>query len=111
LSTIIATHSRIPISSDTLVELGPLGKGAGGVVLKALHTPSMTVLALKCVDISDRGKRHQLVKELKELDSTVSDYIVRFYGAYFDRKSFLYHPLATGICLLISNNKRYDGDV
>ena len=85
------------------VELGVLGRGAGGMVLRAMHAPTTTVLALKCqrsrlhdttllalmsfcagVDISDRGKRHQLVSELKEFASTDSDFIVKFYGAYFD---------------------------
>jgi hypothetical protein len=77
-----------------MVELGTLGRGAGGTVLAAMHTTTNTVVALKCtelltsfdrcapgshrfwrccagVDISDRAKRHQLIKELKEFATTV----------------------------------------
>jgi hypothetical protein len=31
-----------------MVELGTLGRGAGGMVLAAMHTTTNTVVALKC---------------------------------------------------------------
>eukprot|EP00456_Euglypha_rotunda_P001367 TRINITY_DN10251_c0_g1_i4.p1 TRINITY_DN10251_c0_g1~~TRINITY_DN10251_c0_g1_i4.p1 ORF type:complete len:264 (-),score=58.58 TRINITY_DN10251_c0_g1_i4:22-813(-) len=45
------------ISASNLVELGTLGRGASGRVLKVFHTPSATVLALKCISIGDKHKR------------------------------------------------------
>ena len=80
-----AANSRphLDISDDTILEMGLLGRGAGGKVLKSLHKPSLTVVALKCIDVSDKNKRAQLLKELKELDTEYSAYIVAFYGAYY----------------------------
>jgi hypothetical protein len=56
---------HLDISDATLVEMGLLGRGAGGKVMKCLHQSSLTVVALKCIDVSDKGKRAQLLKELK----------------------------------------------
>jgi hypothetical protein len=73
------------LTSANLVEMGVLGKGASGVVLKVLHKPSLSVLALKVIDVADKNKRGQVLKELKELDSTESSpHIVDFYGAFYD---------------------------
>ena len=74
---------HLDISDDTILEMGLLGRGAGGKVLKSLHKPSLTVVALKCIDVSDKNKRAQLLKELKELDTEYSAHIVAFYGAYY----------------------------
>eukprot|EP00808_Paulinella_micropora_P015683 g16352.t1 len=72
------------ISSDTLVQLGVLGKGASGRVLKCFHVPSSQIIALKCIDIGDKGKRDQMMKELEQFSSTNTPYIVSFYGAFFE---------------------------
>ena len=74
---------HLDITDDTILEMGLLGRGAGGKVLKSLHKPSLTVVALKCIDVSDKSKRAQLLKELKELDTEYSAHIVAFYGAYY----------------------------
>ena len=74
---------HLDITDDTILEMGLLGRGAGGKVLKSLHKPSLTVVALKCIDVSDKNKRAQLLKELKELDTEYSAHIVAFYGAYY----------------------------
>lgn len=74
---------HLDLSDATVVEMGLLGRGAGGKVLKSLHKPSMTVIALKCIDVSDKAKRAQLLKELKELDTAYCPHIVAFYGAYY----------------------------
>jgi serine/threonine protein kinase len=47
----------------------------------------MTIIALKCVDIGDKSKRDQLMRELLHLDNTKHAYIVAFYGAFFDNGS------------------------
>ena len=77
------SRPHLDISDDTILEMGLLGRGAGGKVLKSLHKPSLTVVALKCIDVSDKNKRAQLLKELKELDTEYSAHIVAFYGAYY----------------------------
>ena len=41
--------------------LGALGRGASGVVWRALHLPSLTLLAVKSIPCFDQLKRHQLV--------------------------------------------------
>ena len=74
---------HLDISEATILEMGLLGRGAGGKVLKSIHRPSLTIIALKCIDVSDKGKRSQLLKELKELDAAYCPHIVAFYGAYY----------------------------
>jgi hypothetical protein len=65
------------------IELGSVGKGACGVVRRALHTPSLRVVALKEISVYDKDKRRQFVKELTALGSVASPYICGFAGAFF----------------------------
>ena len=78
-----ADRPHLAISDATILEMGLLGRGAGGKVLKSIHKPSLTVVALKCIDVSDKAKRAQLLKELAELDTAYCPHIVAFYGAYY----------------------------
>ena len=78
-----ADRPHLDISEATILEMGLLGRGAGGKVLKSIHRPSLTLVALKCIDVGDKGKRAQLLKELKELDAAYCPHIVAFYGAYY----------------------------
>ena len=51
-----------------MLELGFLGRGAGSVeVVKALHFPSMRMVAVKKVPINDPGKLAQAIHELEQL--------------------------------------------
>ena len=43
------------------------GKGAGGIVYKAVHVPSLRIVAIKKIAVFDQDKRHQMVRELKAL--------------------------------------------
>ncbi len=53
---------------DNLLELGFLGRGAGSVeVVKALHFPSMRMVAVKKVPIDDPAKLAQAIHELDQL--------------------------------------------
>lgn len=53
---------------DNLLELGFLGRGAGSVeVVKALHFPSMRMVAVKKVPIDDPLKLAQAIHELEQL--------------------------------------------
>ena len=52
---------------DELVILRRLGAGAGGVVHKAVHVPSLTVVAVKKIRVFDKSEMRQMRKELEAL--------------------------------------------
>ena len=52
---------------DELIVLHKLGAGAGGVVHKAVHVPTMTMVAVKRIRLFDRSELRQMSKELKAL--------------------------------------------
>lgn len=51
--------------------LNELGQGAGGKVYKALHVPTLKLVAVKMVRLYDKNKRHQMVRELKSLYANI----------------------------------------
>ncbi|OQR95351.1 Voltage-gated Ion Channel (VIC) Superfamily [Thraustotheca clavata] len=55
-----------------LIKLGVLGKGASGVVHKALHVPSLLLVAIKVIPVFENEKRHQLIAEVKTLYNNMS---------------------------------------
>lgn len=64
---------------------GPtIGAGAAGRVYIAEHIPSQRPMAMKVVNVYDKQRRNQLLKELETLSTHVSRYLVRFYGAFYD---------------------------
>lgn len=64
---------------------GPtIGAGAAGRVYLAEHLPSEKTMAMKVVNVYDKEKRNQLLKELETLSTHISRYLVRFYGAFYD---------------------------
>lgn len=60
-----------------------IGRGASSYVRRACHVPTNTVLALKTINICDRGRRQQLTKEVKALYDANCPNLVGFYGAFF----------------------------
>ncbi|KAJ8525701.1 hypothetical protein ON010_g15413 [Phytophthora cinnamomi] len=97
---------------ENLERVKEIGRGASGVVYKAIHIPTLKVVAVKDVPVYGRGQRRQMVRELHALysnlvpmadnDSPVpqypapvkstskpkakpSPYIVSFYDAFVDR--------------------------
>jgi serine/threonine protein kinase len=72
---------------NDLLDLGSVGKGACGVVRRALHMPSLRIVASKQINIFDNDKRHQLIKELKALGAVHSPYIVGFMSAFYNEGS------------------------
>ena len=44
-----------------------LGKGASSLVRRAVHKPSQAQLAVKIINVFDKGKRDQLLRELRTL--------------------------------------------
>lgn len=64
---------------------GPtIGAGAAGRVYLAEHMPSKRTMAMKVVNVYEKEKRNQLLKELETLTTHISRYLVRFYGAFYD---------------------------
>lgn len=68
------------VTKKNVVEISVLGRGAGGVVTEAIHFPSLTVVAVKNVDSTDKSKRSQLIRELYVLRSIVSPHLIAYYG-------------------------------
>lgn len=68
-STLNITEAR---GSDFL-EIGALGTGASGVVVEALHIPTMTIVALKMLPIYSSEKRQQVSRELAVLYKNLSE--------------------------------------
>ncbi|CEM34871.1 unnamed protein product [Vitrella brassicaformis CCMP3155] len=65
-----------------------IGRGASGAVIKAFHKPRNEWVALKEIKIEDRGKRHQLLGDLKGMvQAKGCQFLVEFIGAYIERAS------------------------
>jgi serine/threonine protein kinase len=54
-------------AQDELLRLCVLGKGASGIVYKAVHVPTLRLVAIKKIAVFDEDKRNQMVRELKAL--------------------------------------------
>lgn len=54
-------------NASTLIRLEQLGKGAGGVVYKAVHAETLQLVAIKEILMHNKGRRRQLASELKVL--------------------------------------------
>lgn len=68
-----------------LETLGELGRGASGVVYKARHTPSGTIVAVKQVPILEKPKRDQIVSELRIMRQHLAcPWLVPLYNAFYD---------------------------
>eukprot|EP00829_Urostomides_striatus_P017094 TRINITY_DN5801_c0_g1_i1.p1 TRINITY_DN5801_c0_g1~~TRINITY_DN5801_c0_g1_i1.p1 ORF type:complete len:138 (+),score=25.47 TRINITY_DN5801_c0_g1_i1:33-446(+) len=60
-----------------------LGKGAAGVVMRALHKPTGNMLAIKTINVYERDRRHQLLNDLRAFISSTCPFLVKFHGAFF----------------------------
>eukprot|EP00622_Pseudochattonella_farcimen_P006863 FR742734.1.p1 GENE.FR742734.1~~FR742734.1.p1 ORF type:complete len:329 (+),score=29.23 FR742734.1:62-988(+) len=71
------------IAYDEL-ELGEIiGKGSTSMVIKARHTPTGQVLALKVISMFEKSKREQLMMEITTLYNASCPSLITFYGAYY----------------------------
>ncbi|CDW78251.1 mitogen-activated protein kinase kinase 6-like [Stylonychia lemnae] len=61
-----------------------IGNGASGYVYKALHKPSGRYLAIKSINAFDKGKRHQLINDLRSLSKNSCPFLVEFCGALYE---------------------------
>lgn len=63
-----------------------VGRGASSVVHRARHKPTGTMIVLKILRnvIAERGKRHQLMREIEALyDADDCACLIKFYGAFY----------------------------
>ena len=69
---------------DELAVVGACGKGAGGVVQKAVHLPTGTFLAVKVVQMNVQPEiRKRIIGELRALHDARCPYVVAYRGAFF----------------------------
>ena len=72
------------VSLDELAVVGACGKGAGGVVQKAVHIPTGTFLAVKIVQMNVQPEiRKRIIGELRALHDARCPYVVAYRGAFF----------------------------
>lgn len=72
---------EVKISSDEVKILNKLGSGAAGSVHRAVYKGKE--IAVKIINIFERSKRHQLLKEIRSLSKIKSEYVAEFVGAFF----------------------------
>ena len=66
------------------LEIGEmLGRGASSVVLHGYHRPTGTYLALKVINLLDKNKRDQLIREICSLFDADCPSIITFFGAFY----------------------------
>lgn len=67
------------------LEMGEiLGQGASSLVRRAVHTPSGKQLAVKILNVFDKSKREQLMRELRTLYSSQFPWLVSFHECLYD---------------------------
>ena len=64
-----------------------IGRGCSSVVLKSKHIPSNTPLALKVINMHNKGKREQMMREITALFDAQCPCLVKFYGAFYREAS------------------------
>lgn len=60
-----------------------IGRGASSVVLHGLHVPTGTQLGLKVINMFDKSKRDQLIREICCLYDAQCPSVITFYGAFY----------------------------
>ena len=62
-----------------------VGRGASSVVRRARHKPTGTMIVLKILRniITEREKRHQLIREIEALYDADCPCLIKFYGAFY----------------------------
>jgi mitogen-activated protein kinase kinase 1 len=66
------------------LELGQIiGRGCSSVVVFGVHAPTGTPLALKIINLFDKSKREQLIREISTLYDAQCPNLITFYGAFY----------------------------
>ncbi|SCU92086.1 LADA_0F14224g1_1 [Lachancea dasiensis] len=73
------------IELQDLVQLGKIGSGNSGTVLKTLHVPDSRVIAKKSIPVENKTLvKNQLMRELSIMQNVKPhDHIVGFFGAFY----------------------------
>lgn len=81
------------IRLQDLLQLGRIGSGSSGTVVKALHVPDSRVIAKKTIKIgNDEIIKTQLIRELNIMKNVKThDNIIDFYGACYSTS--IYHEV------------------
>ncbi|KAG8458128.1 hypothetical protein KFE25_011683 [Diacronema lutheri] len=74
----------VKILLDDLEMTEELGQGASGIVRKAIHKPTGVIVAVKTVNITDKGKRSQMVNELRSLTQSQCPFLVGLHDAFYE---------------------------
>ena len=76
---------RTGLQLQDLELLEVLGKGASSLVRRAVHKPSQTQLAVKIINVFDKTKRDQLLRELRTLYTSQNyPWLVDFHDCLYD---------------------------
>lgn len=73
------------MSYDQIEFIGNLGQGASGSVKKGIFKPNGKLIAIKFINLNDKGKRDQLVKELSVLSKINCASLIHYYGAFLHK--------------------------
>lgn len=65
--------SLTSIEESEFLEIGALGSGASGIVMEALHMPTLTIVAIKKLHAHNNTKRKQISRELEILYKNMTD--------------------------------------
>ena len=66
------------------IEMGDMiGRGCSSIVLHGVHAPTNTPLALKIINLFDKSKREQLIREIITLYDAQCPNLITFYGAFY----------------------------
>ncbi|GBG27458.1 Protein kinase, putative [Hondaea fermentalgiana] len=78
-----ASQVKITRMEEGLVQIGKLGGGAGGTVVKSVHVPSLQIVAVKQVVVNDKHQRKQMRRELNFfLYGLESPNVVQFFDSF-----------------------------
>ena len=84
----------VKIVLDDLEMTEELGQGASGIVRKAIHKPTGVIVAVKTVNITDKGKRSQMVNELRSLTQSQCPFLVGLHDAFYEEMQVRHAPCA-----------------
>eukprot|EP00931_Biecheleriopsis_adriatica_P090978 TRINITY_DN64889_c0_g1_i1.p1 TRINITY_DN64889_c0_g1~~TRINITY_DN64889_c0_g1_i1.p1 ORF type:complete len:342 (-),score=87.07 TRINITY_DN64889_c0_g1_i1:31-1056(-) len=81
----------IDVSEIEVDQTNLLGRGAGGVVCRAVHKPSGMPLAVKVVRVEIKEKRDQLLNEIRTMMRIKSHFLVDLIDAYVHKDTGCVH--------------------
>ena len=90
------------------IEMGDMiGRGSSSIVLHGIHSPTGTPLALKIINLFDKSKREQLIREIITLYDAQCPNLITFYGAFYREGVFNADRKTAIIRCLSASNFRY----